>query len=201
LIAFGLLLIATTMQAGFALAGSSFAESIFMAQTNWTDMDQTIITSCATLGLAVGSLGSAALLKKGRRLTILIGNVIVLISFGFQLKISVILISIGKFLQGLGSGMILNAASIMSAETVPTEYAGGFGALINLGVVVGLSTYMFLSMLVPTDPVELETTQIWKYLFALPSILAVILLILYLFIFKQDSIVFHVAQNQHDQAL
>lgn len=146
-------------------------------------------------------MGSAALLKKGRRLTILIGNVIVLISFGFQLKISVILISIGKFLQGLGSGMILNAASIMSAETVPTEYAGGFGALINLGVVVGLSTYMFLSMLVPTDPVELETTQIWKYLFALPSILAVILLILYLFIFKQDSIVFHVAQNQHDQAL
>jgi len=127
--------------------------------------------------------------------------VIVLISFGFQLKISVILISIGKFLQGLGSGMILNAASIMSAETVPTEYAGGFGALINLGVVVGLSTYMFLSMLVPTDPVELATTQIWRYLFALPPILAVILLILYLFFFKHDSIVFHVAQNQHEQAL
>ena len=48
--------------------------------------------------------------------------------------------------------MILNAASILSAETVPTEYAGGFGALINLGVVVGLSLYMFLSLLIPSDP-------------------------------------------------
>ena len=85
LVAFGLLTVLTTMQAGLTLAGSGFAESIFMAQTSWTDKDQITITSFATLGLAVGSLGSALLLSKGRRLTILIGNAIVICSFFLQL--------------------------------------------------------------------------------------------------------------------
>jgi MFS family permease len=154
--AFGFALLLATMQTGYSLGGSSFAQSIFQAQTsNWTTGDQTMITSSSTLGLAIGSLFSGPLLGKGRRKTVLIGNVIILFSYALQLEIKVYLLALGKLLQGAGSGMILSAASIMIPETVPTKLVGGFGSLVNLGVVLGLSAYMFLGLLVPKDPVAL----------------------------------------------
>ena len=85
----------------------------------------------------------------------LIGNVIILFSYALQLEINVYLLALGKLLQGAGSGMILSAASIMIPETVPFKLVGGFGSLVNLGVVLGLSAYMFLGLLVPKDPVSL----------------------------------------------
>lgn len=100
-----------------------------------------MITSSSTLGLAVGSLGSSLILSKGRRKTVLIGNLIILVSFALQLEINVYLLSAGKFVQSVGSGMILSATSIMVPETVPKKLLGGFGSLINLGVVLGLSLY------------------------------------------------------------
>jgi hypothetical protein len=41
------------------------------------------------------------------------------VSFALQLEINVYLIAAGKFVQGVGSGMILSASSIMVPETVP----------------------------------------------------------------------------------
>lgn len=97
--------------------------------------------------------------------------------------------------------MILSAASVYVPETVPGKLVGGFGSLLNLGVTLGLSTYMFLSLLVPTDPAELASTQLWRYLLALPPASALIILLLFFTAFRQDSISFLVKQNKNEQAL
>jgi MFS family permease len=115
---------------------------------------------------------------------VLIGNLIILASYALQLVINVYLLALGKFVQGVGSGMILSAASIMVPETVPTKLVSGFGSLINLGVVMGLSLYQFLGLLVPKDLEDLQTTQIWRYMFAIPACTAVLLIILFMVVFK-----------------
>lgn len=132
----------------------------------------------------MGSLSSSLILGKGRRKTVLIGNLIILASYALQLVINVYLLALGKFVQGVGSGMILSAASIMVPETVPTKLVSGFGSLINLGVVMGLSLYQFLGLLVPKDLEDLQTTQIWRYMFAIPACTAVLLIILFMGVFK-----------------
>lgn len=199
--AYGVALLLTTMQAGFSLGGSSFVQSIFQAQSDWTTGDQTMITSSSTLGLAIGSLCSGPLLGKGRRRTVLVGNAIVLCSFALQLEINVYLLALGKLMQGVGSGMVLSAASIMIPETVPTKLVGGFGSLVNLGVVLGLSAYMFLGLLVPVTPEGLATTQIWRYLFAIPAATAVVIILMFVAVFRQDTISFDIVNNNEKDAL
>jgi MFS family permease len=108
--------------------------------------------------------------------------------------------SFGKFVQGLGSGMVLSAASVYIPETVPVGLVGGFGSLLNLGVTLGLSVYMFLSLLVPTDPAELASTQIWRYLLALPPVTALLVLLLFFTMFRQDSVSFCVKTNKCPEA-
>ena len=100
----------------------------------------------AIFGLACGSLFSGPIINKSRRQAMMIGNLIVLVSVVFQvIEINIILISIGKLIQGFGSGMAVAAVSITIAETIPASHLGIFGALINLGIVIGISIYMFLN--------------------------------------------------------
>jgi MFS family permease len=115
-----------------------------------------------------------------------------------QVQINPVLMSCGKFFQGLGSGMILSAASVYIPETVPIKLVGGFGSLLNLGVTLGLSVYMFLSLLVPTDPAALAKTQIWRYLLALPPVTSLIILALFIGVLRQDSVNFLVKNNHNE---
>lgn len=108
-----------------------------------------MITSSAILGLALGSLFSGPIVNKGRRTTMILGNILIFFAVILQMKINVYLISTGKLLQGFGSGMILNAMSIMISETIPSKFLGLFGPLTNFGIVLGLSIYMFLALIIP----------------------------------------------------
>lgn len=145
---------------------------------------------------------SGPLLGHGRRKTVLIGNVIILLSYALQLQINVYALAVGKGLQGTGAGMILSAAAIMIPETVPLKLGGHFGSLINLGIVLGTSLYMFLNLLVPPldDPAALSTTQIWRYLFFLPSITACVIIFMFVAVLRQDTIVFDLANENEEDA-
>ena len=49
--------------------------------------------------------------------------------------------------------MILTAMSVAIPETVPVKLMGIFGSITNFGIVIGLTAYMFLDQIVPTDEI------------------------------------------------
>jgi hypothetical protein len=51
---------------------------------------------------------------------------------------------------------------------------------------------MLLGIGMPTDVSQLKTTNYWIYVYLLPVPFAVIAILLTLFVYKQDSINFHV---------
>jgi len=96
---------------------------------------------------------------------------------------------------------MLSSTSVLIAETAPQKLMGIFGSLINFGVVLALSLYMFLASAVPTDEAQLMTTNIWRWLFALPAFTSVIVFILFFTLFKKDSILFLIKQGKEEAAL
>jgi len=159
------------------------------------------MTTAVTLGGTIGCLGSAPMMKKGRRLTLIIGCVITLVSYAFVIEINPIAMSIGKLLQCIGSSLIECAIYEYVAETAPTKWVNLFLAFPGPGFTIGIASYFFLSNIVPEDPSELKNTEMWRYLWLLPQISAMILLALFTFVFKEDSVLFLVAKGKHDEAL
>jgi len=59
-----------------------------------------------------------------------------------------------------------------------------------------IAGYMCLGIGMPSEKEDLMTTNFWYYVYLLPVPFAIISILLALFVYKQDSINFHVINNQ-----
>ena len=96
--------------------------------------------------------------------------------------------------------MILSAMSVSIPETAPQSLKNIFGSLTNLGINLGLAIYMFLNEIIPKDTTKLEATNIWRYLLAIPAVFSVVILLLFITVFREDSLIFLVLNNKLDEA-
>ena len=116
-----------------------------------TDAQFAFVSSVYTVGGLIGALAAGPLsTHKGRlwplRLTTILHTLGPLLS---ALAPSMIVMALGRFLSGLGSGASLVVVPIYISEIAPYRYKGLFGALtqvmINLGILIASLLGYFLS--------------------------------------------------------
>ena len=77
----------------------------------------------------------------------------------------------------------------------------GFGTSTNVTLNVGIALYMCLGIGMPTSEEDLETTSYWTVPYLVPIPFALLNIFLALYIFRQDSVVYHVMLEQKNKAM
>lgn len=86
------------------------------------------------------------------------------------LFLNIYLIVLGRLLTGFAGG-VLNAGSMrMLEESVPPYLISTYGPLANVLFSFGLMLADLMGIFIPTDPVEMATTNKWKIVFGVPWI-------------------------------
>lgn len=136
-------LVLACMQAGFAIGSNNQVGPILAVQFNSVDPTflQTLLTSAVIVGMVLGSWLSGWILEYGRRRTIIIACLGIIVSASCSLALNLPTIIVAKFFQGIAAANIINASNLFIIETSPANSVGLFGSFVNIGIVLGLSIY------------------------------------------------------------
>ena len=139
---------------GFVLAGTLDVIDVWNVQFGWGDKstrNNTVISTCAVLGLTLGSIFSKLITNFGRRRAILISNVIItLITIPYFFTKNFWVIASTRFVFGIAAAFIINASSLYISETIPVEFQSKVGISINLGICSGIFITQLFGLLLPT---------------------------------------------------
>ena len=190
-------------QGGFCIGGNNVVGEILADQMNWgdnKDRNNTIISSLAIAGGTIGSLASGTICEIGRRRSILLCNVVVIISTAMMLVLNLWVIFIARFMQAVAAGVILSGSNLYLAETIPVHKRTIFGVALNLGTVSGLliTSLMGLAMPLAGTP-EAKTTQLWRVSVGFGIVPAILTSIVWLFIFKKESLKYIVQRGDKNK--
>ncbi|KAF5385355.1 hypothetical protein D9615_001062 [Tricholomella constricta] len=136
---------------------------------------QSIITSLLSAGTFVGALGQAFTSDRfGRRGSILIWAAIFTIGVAIQTgtEYSVVQITIGRFVAGLGVGALSAIVPLYNGETAPKALRGTLLVLYQLQIIVGL----FLSFIFDLATHHLKNSASWRIPVGLQLVWGLILL-------------------------
>lgn len=87
------------------------------------------LTTIMPIGAALGAFLGGALVNKGRRLGILLNNILILVGAVITLYENYWVIMAGRLILGFGAGVFTVVTSIFINETSPTELSGSLGAI------------------------------------------------------------------------
>ena len=86
-------------------------------------------------------------------------------------------------------------------ETFPGELASRFGVITNSFNTIGIMLVFFLSgAIMPKDKSEYATTESWRIIYALPCIIALSQILLFVLVFKEEPIRYCVANDRETEA-
>ena len=153
----------------------------------------------------VGSLFSKPVLVIGRRLSILICNLIItLMTIPFFFCEAVWILATARFIIGCCSALIVNASSTYIGETAPTAYKPYLGTTIQLGTVVGIFSTNLVNLSLPywsdKDPIPTRAydTYLWRISWSLPIIPAIISTVFWLVFFKNEPLRFLISKAERE---
>lgn len=131
------------------------------------DSQYALVVSILTAGGLVGALSASYFNDRyGRRMTLFGTNV--LLGFGSliaTLAATPQTMMVGRFLSGLGSGVVTVVVPAYLAECVPKSYRGFFGALNQLAIVIGIMVAQIISL-------SWSTLTRWRYILAVGVVVA-----------------------------
>ena len=111
------------IQSGFAISGNNQTAPVIKAKFGWTKDEavlyNTIISSSAIFGVVTGSLFGGKFITKGRRLCIIVFNVVAAVGTGMTMFLNLPLICVGRYIFGFACGTFSVAGPKMLDETVP----------------------------------------------------------------------------------
>lgn len=153
-----------------------------------------MITSIFSIGGLLGSfyVGKVADLY-GRKKTSLIHGIFYIVGSGINATAnSYFQLIIGRFICGLGAGCALVVTALLINELSPTSTKGLLGSMNQVSINIGILFTQVLSLL-------WATSNDWRWLLLMGSILGLINLLLVLF-YLEESPMWLVANNQSDEA-
>ena len=154
------------------------------------------ISSSSVIGITLGSIIGGVLVSKGRRINIIIFNIIAILGSCMSIVTNFWVLMVGRFLFGFSSGVFLCATPKVIEETIPTHLQDyGFSTSTNMMINVFIAITMFMGVGMPEENEELKTTYYWKFIYLSPIPILVFVLILTFFVFKHDSVNFHVERG------
>ena len=105
------------------------------------------------------------------------------------LVLNVWAIIFGKFVYGLASGVIIVASSLYLNETIPLAKSATFDFTTNFGVICGITINLVAGLGLPTDDQEKKDSELyWRLILAMPLLIVMIQLPLWLCVFKLDTL-------------
>ncbi|KAI9501241.1 general substrate transporter [Coemansia spiralis] len=118
------------------------------------DTMYSIATSAFAVGGLLGSLSAGWMAEKWGRRGALIYNSVPFI-FGpllMAFAISPVMLAVGRFISGLGSGVSVVIAPLYLSEIAPVKYRGTLNLLNQFSIVVGVLTTLTVGMLANSGP-------------------------------------------------
>jgi SP family sugar:H+ symporter-like MFS transporter len=122
---------------------------------------QSIITSLLSAGTFVGALGQAFTSDRfGRRGSILIWSAIFTVGVIIQTatQFSIVQITIGRFIAGLGVGALSAIVPLYNGETAPKALRGTLLVLYQLQIIIGI----FLSYIIDLGTHSINNSASWR---------------------------------------
>ena len=102
-----------------------------------------------------GALISGSFIKYGKRMGLIVLNVILLISISICLSgTHIVVITIARFFWGFSAGSFSVYCPKFLAEYIPIELRGVFGGINQFTICAGIATPAVMSIALRTDPVK-----------------------------------------------
>lgn len=187
---------------GFVIAGNNQVGGILSQKLDWGDSEtrnNTAIASAGVSGLILGSFAIEPIRRWiGGRKSIMLTSLTCILAVIPTVIVNLAAILIGKFILGLASGAMIVACSLYLNETVPVEHASTFGFTTNFGVICGIMLCLVMGVALPdpkTDPQACDDNTFWIYMNAFPALIGALNLVLWLFVFKYESVKTYVVKS------
>lgn len=163
---------------------------------------KTFISTNSVVGVTLGSIFGGVFVARGRRVNVIIFNLVLILSSLMSIDKNWWVLNLGRVIFGFASGVLLCATPKIIEETIPTHLQDyGFGTSTNMFINIMIAVYMFLGIGMPVSEEDLKITNYWIVPYLVPIPFGVLSIFLALFIFKQDSINFHVQNEQESKGL
>lgn len=209
---FGIMLIGnlSTMHFGFTLSLTNSCINALRHQLDWELDDdgknpllETIVGTASVLGLAVGCGLGGPLIKNGRKRIIIYISLLGIVGCGLSIVPNTWVLAVGRLVYGISSGILTIAGSTTVNEIIPKHLLEvGFSQCTNFMICVAILTSMALGLGMPDefDIEGLKQTHFWQFVYGFPIIILVLSLYLNLVVHKQDTLSFHLENDQEKQA-
>ena len=111
-------------------------------------------------------------------------------------------LSFGRFLLGVAGGCMNVIFAKILAENFPDSLAVRFGFLTNAGIACGIWVCMSLGLILPdNDDYEAnKQNETWRIIFKMPAILGLFVMIMLLYVYKEDTIGYCVSKGLKEEA-
>ena len=190
---------------GFAVGSNGQALVALKKQFSWTsdeiDSNTQLISTIGIGGIAVGSIIGGKLIQFGKRRMIILSNLCVIITSLKSLPKNWPLMVTSRFLFSFFAGIHVSMTPKILDETIPGQLMDyGFAASTNVFINIFLMIELLMGMGYPddTDSPILRTTNYWQAFFIAPIPVMILALILNIFVFKQDSLLYHIQRDEQN---
>ena len=167
-------------------------------------MNNSIITFVEAFGITLGSFLANVLVAYGRRKTIIVSNIVIIMATGMTLVQNLWMIVIGKLIFSIAAGCILIASNVYLNESIPRHLSSLFGNLINFGIITAIFIELTFGLAFPDiddEPEKAMNTQLWRVAYGFQVIPAFLSLLAWLFIHKYETPQFIVDKGKNEEAM
>lgn len=186
----------------FAISGNAQTTDVFKAKFAWdkneTILYNTIISSSAVVGIAVGSFAAGPLIKLGRRKAAIVGNLVAIISSAICMIATVPFLTIGRFFLGVAAGIYNVVFGKMIVENMPEQLAQKFAMCHNASICIGFFVAFIMGGILP-DPEDFaanEDDEMWRVIYLVPAMIGLVEIALISFVFRQEPIAFCIMMDR-----
>ncbi len=154
--------------------------------------DQGMVVSIILIGALIGAMGAGTLADRlGRKRAIALTSMLFIFGAGIiAFSESYTILLVGRFISGLGVGIISVAGPLYLAEVSPPHYRGAFVACYQLAIALGILASFIVNYL-------FASTADWRWMFAVGIFPAVVQLFALFFLPETPAWLFKHGLEQH----
>ena len=174
---------------------------IFKKEIENTDKISALINVVIPAGAMIGAMVGGLLASIGRRKSIIILDIIILLGVWLSLIKHLAPIMLGRLIFGFGVGSLSVIGPKFINELCPIKYVGPVGSINQIQAVSGLVTAYLLSMPLPySDEPSFLTTDYWRFIYFFPTIPLFFQLFMLVVVFRWESPAFYIEKGKAEKA-
>lgn len=176
------------------------------ASLNWGDMKSTFVTVFSTIvpvGVLIGSMVAGKMMNYyGRRKSMMMTDILMMISSGITVVPFTPTFAIGRFLSGIAAGIFMTIPVSFVNEVTPDEMIPKIGPLVQISTNVGLIFAYGFGLPLPTGDYDSNSFNWWwVFMFLFPGFVALYQFCYFLFVCKHDSALWLIRKGKTEETM